>query len=266
MDIEEYARGTKNASIVPKLRNRSNAMGRNQMLFDFGVHPAFFNNRAMVERAIENIEANFDFIMVAEYFDESVVLLRHILCWDLDDVISLTINARMGSYKKNLTQEAYRNLEEWNWGDKLLYDYFLKKFQETVNEFGKERLNAEVQELRMRRNEWFEHCVEKKVEAKNLTSYNIWSNKVAGYVLKNNIQNTTCEDLVKPENYFTSEIRQHQLIESITKGATISNYGPMSFRRLIDLKMLKGKEQGIARNILMNQYKYRRRKFPRIKE
>ncbi|GFT59445.1 galactose-3-O-sulfotransferase 2 [Nephila pilipes] len=265
MDIEDYAKGTKNSSIVMKLRNRSNGMGRNQMLFDFGVHPAFFNNRAMIMKAIENIEMNFDFIMVAEYFDESVVLLRHILCWDLDDIISLTINARMGSYKKNLSEEAVKNLEDWNWGDKMLYDYFLTKFHKTINEFGRERLNNEVQELRKRRNEWFEYCIQKKVEAKNLTSYNIWSNKVTGYVLKPNIKNETCEDLVKPEKYFTSEIRQHQLIRSLTKGVTFSNYGPMSLRRLIDLKFLKGKEHAIARNMLANQYKFRRKKFPFIK-
>ncbi|KAF8790992.1 Galactose-3-O-sulfotransferase 3 like protein [Argiope bruennichi] len=265
MDIEEYAKGTKNSSIVMKLRNRSNGMGRNQMLFDFGVHPSFFNNRAMIMKAIENIEMNFDFIMVAEYFDESVVLLRHILCWELDDVVSLTINARMGNYKRNLSEEAIKNLEDWNWGDKMLYDYFLAKFQKTVDEFGRKRLKTEVEELRKRRNEWFEYCIQQKVEAKNLTSYNIWSNKVAGYVLKPNINNITCEDLVKPEKYFTSEIRQHQLIRSLLKGATFPNYGPMSFRRLIDLKFLKGQEHIIARNMLTNQYKFRRKKFSLVK-
>ncbi|GIY18349.1 galactose-3-O-sulfotransferase 2 [Caerostris extrusa] len=265
MDIEEYAKGTKNSSTATKLKNRSNGMGRNQMLFDFGVHPAFFNNRAMIIRAIENIERNFDFIMVAEYFDESIILLKHILCWELDDVISLTINARMKNYKKNLSDEAVKNLEEWNWGDKMLYEYFLAKFHKTMDEFGREQLKIEVEELQRRRNDWFDYCIQKKVEAKNLTSYNIWSNKVAGYILKPNIDNVTCEDLVKPEKYFTSEIRQHQLIQSLSKGATFPNYGPLSFRRLIDLKFLKGKDQAVARSMLTNQYKFRRRKNPIIK-
>ncbi|KFM79924.1 Galactose-3-O-sulfotransferase 3, partial [Stegodyphus mimosarum] len=258
MDIEEYARGTKNATIATKLQNRSNGMGRNQMLFDFGVHPSFFDNPRMVQKAVENIETNFDFVMIAEYFDESIVLLRHILCWELDDVVSLTINARMDNYRKNLSEEAAKNILDWNWGDKILYDTFLKKFRETVKEFGEERINSEVQELRKKRQYWFDYCVQKEVESRNLTSYKIWSNKVTAYVLKPTVRNITCEDLVKPEKYFTSEIRQYQLIRSLIKGASVKNYGPMSLRRLIDLKVLKGKEE-IARSLLMNQYKSRRK-------
>lgn len=258
MDIEEYARGTKNSSIAIKLRNRSNGMGRNQMLYDFGVHPRFFNNRPMIEKEIINIENYFDFIMIAENFDESIILLRHIFCWDLDDVISFTVNARMTPYKKKLSKEATKNLQDWNWGDKLLYEYFLQKFQKAIEEFGRERMATEVEELKKRREVWFNYCIEKQVASKNLTSYKIWSEKVTGYVLKSGMENKTCEDLVKPEKFFTNEIRQHQILESIAKGAKIPNYGPMSLRHIIDFTGLKGKELQDTKNLLRNQYNYRR--------
>ncbi|XP_054709248.1 galactose-3-O-sulfotransferase 4-like [Uloborus diversus] len=265
MDIEEYAKGIKNSTVVRKLRVRSNGIGRNQMLYSLGVQPSYFNNRLKVLKAIDNIDTYFDFVMIAKYFDESMILLRHLLCWEMDDVVSFTLNARMENYKKNLTVEAIKNLKEWNWGDQLLYDHFLQKFEKAVKEFGKEKMELEVQELRKRRNDWFDFCVQERVEAKNLTSYSIWSNKVSGYVLKSDVNNITCEDLVKPENYFTSEIRQHQLIQSIKKGAKMLTYGPLSFRHLVNLNVLKGQEQEFARNLLLNQYKYRRRNFSQMR-
>lgn len=266
MNIEEYARNTKNNSFKPKLQARSNGMGRNQMLYDFGVRPSYFSNPVKIQEAIEHLDSYFDFVMIAEHFDESIVILRHILCWELDDVISLTINARIDSYKNNLSDEAIKNLKEWNWGDKIVYDHYLHKFEETVNDIGKKQVEYEVEELRKRREEWMDYCVEKKVQARNLTAYKIWSNKVSGYEIKPNVKNQTCENLVKPESYYTAEIRQKQLVKSILKGAKVPNYGPKSLSRLIDLKYLKGRDREIARRLLENQYRHSRKRYSFLKE
>lgn len=266
MNIEEYAKNTKNISISRKLKARSNGMGRNQMLYDFGVHSSDFNNPEKIKEAIARIDNYFDFVMIAERFDESIVILRHILCWDLDDVISLTINARTDSYRNKLSDEAVKNLRDWNMGDKMLYDLYVRKFEQTVNEIGKRQIEYEVQELQKRRDEWLHYCVEKQVQARNLTAYKIWSSKVSGYILKPNIHNQTCENLVKPEGYYTSEIRQKQLLKSIQKGAKVPNYGPKSLSRLIDLKYLKGHDREAARKLIENQYKYNKRRYTFFKE
>lgn len=266
MNIEDFARSTKNSSLYSKLITRVNCMGRNQMLYDFGVRPAYYGNPAKIQKAIQDLDKFFDFVMIAEYFDESIVILRHILCWELDDVISLTLNARMDNYKKNLSDEAIQNLKEWNLGDKMLYDHYLKKFHDTVEEMGKEQLNYEVKELRKRREEWMNYCVEEKVESRNLTDFKIWSNKVTGYNMKPNIKNLTCEDLVKPEGYFTPEIRQKQLLRSMMKGAKVLTYGPKSLTRLIDFKYLNNHEKEIARKLIENQYKNTKRRYSSLKE
>lgn len=259
MNIEEYARNTKNISVSRKLQARRNGMGRNQMLYDFGVRTSYFNNPAKIQKAIKTIDTYFDFIMIAEYFDESVIILRHILCWELDDVVSLTVNARLDSYRNNLSDEAIKNLREWNLGDNMLYEHYLHKFKQTLQDIGEEQIQYEVQELRKRREEWLDYCVEKRVQARNLTAYKIWSSKVTGYKINPNVKNQTCENLVKPESYYTAEIRQKQLVKSLLKGAKVPNYGPKSLSRLLDLKYLKGRDQQIARKLLENQYKSRRR-------
>lgn len=266
MDIEEYARSTKNTSLWPRLKKRAGGMGRNQMLYDFGIHPIYYDNPIKIKKAIENLDNYFHFVMITEYFDESLVILRHILCWEVDDVISLAINARMDTYKRNLSDEAVKYLKEWNRGDEMLYEHFLKKFKQTISELGKDRLEYEVRQLRQRRKEWQEYCVEQKVGAKNLTAFRIWSNKVTGYKIKPDVKNETCQDLVKPENYFTSEIRQKQLLRSIMKGAKVPTYGPKSLNHLLDIKYLKGHDQEVARKLLENQYKYNQRRFSLLKE
>ncbi len=41
-------------------------LGRNQMLFDFGFEPANFNNSDAVRNKIEQIEQQFDLILMAD--------------------------------------------------------------------------------------------------------------------------------------------------------------------------------------------------------
>ncbi|ELK13316.1 Galactose-3-O-sulfotransferase 3 [Pteropus alecto] len=46
---------------------------------------------------IRQVEEVFSLVMIAEYFDESLVLLRRLLAWDLDDVLYAKLNARAAS-------------------------------------------------------------------------------------------------------------------------------------------------------------------------
>lgn len=49
---------------------------------------------AYLARLIRQVEEVFSLVMIAEYFDESLVLLRRLLAWDLDDVLYAKLNAR----------------------------------------------------------------------------------------------------------------------------------------------------------------------------
>ena len=45
---------------------------------------------------------NFHLIMIAEHFDESMVLLAELLCWPLEAVASFKHNVRLSEKKVNL--------------------------------------------------------------------------------------------------------------------------------------------------------------------
>ncbi|KAG7464686.1 hypothetical protein MATL_G00168220, partial [Megalops atlanticus] len=76
----------------PRLRN--NHYARNLLWFDFGLdHNANFSE-ALAQRGEAAVRRAFRLILLAEHFDQSMVLLRHALCWPLDAVVSFSLNAR----------------------------------------------------------------------------------------------------------------------------------------------------------------------------
>lgn len=54
---------------------------RNPMLYDFAVDIDMMDNGAAINRTIAELEARFDLVMIAERMDESLALLRRLLCW-----------------------------------------------------------------------------------------------------------------------------------------------------------------------------------------
>ena len=57
-------------------------------------YPFFF-----FQKQISRIDEEFDFVLLSERFEESMVLLASKLCWPLDLVKSLKVNARKEAYK-----------------------------------------------------------------------------------------------------------------------------------------------------------------------
>ena len=58
-------------------------------LVEFGLGLDSLYDQAAVKRKIGEVDAQFDLVMIAERFDESMVLMADLLCWDLADVVNL---------------------------------------------------------------------------------------------------------------------------------------------------------------------------------
>ena len=43
-------------------------------------------NQEKIDAKIQELDAQFDFVILAEFFDEGLVILARLLCWDLEDV------------------------------------------------------------------------------------------------------------------------------------------------------------------------------------
>lgn len=49
----------------------------------------------------------------------------------------------------------------------MLYNYFRRRFEERVEKFGRERMKAEIAELRNRTAEWYDYCVDRRYDDDN---------------------------------------------------------------------------------------------------
>lgn len=60
----------------------------------------------MIQKHIDELAEKIDLVLIMEYFDESLVLLKRELCWELDDVVYFKLNQRSKEYKQaNITDQ-----------------------------------------------------------------------------------------------------------------------------------------------------------------
>ncbi|KAJ8018297.1 Galactosylceramide sulfotransferase [Holothuria leucospilota] len=119
--------------------------GVNPMLFDLGLKKKYLRDANRIKRKIREIENNFKLVLIVEYFDESLIVLKDMMCWDFMDIAYFTVNARTEDEIEELSQESKDNLTAWNEGDMLLYNHFNKSLWKKIEEFGFERMKSELE-------------------------------------------------------------------------------------------------------------------------
>ncbi|XP_078583802.1 galactosylceramide sulfotransferase-like [Branchiostoma floridae x Branchiostoma japonicum] len=67
---------------------------QNPLLYDLGYDSDQMTSSQTIQSAIDRIGQIVSVVMVADYFEESLILLRHVLCWSLDDVTFFKVNVR----------------------------------------------------------------------------------------------------------------------------------------------------------------------------
>ncbi|NXR96843.1 G3ST2 sulfotransferase, partial [Hypocryptadius cinnamomeus] len=103
---------------------RGNHYARNLQWFDFGLpEPA---DPGEIPGILGRLERVFPLVLLAERFDESLVLLRHRLCWPRDAVDLFPHNSRDSARK--ISPEQLRRLRAWNSLDWALYSHFNRTF------------------------------------------------------------------------------------------------------------------------------------------
>ncbi|XP_004481408.1 galactosylceramide sulfotransferase [Dasypus novemcinctus] len=121
---------------------------RNLLFFDLGYDNGLDPGSPRVQEHILEVERRFHLVLLQEYFDESLVLLKELLCWELEDVLYFKLNARRASAEPRLSVELYRRATAWNMLDARLYRHFNASFWRKVEAFGRERMAREVAALR----------------------------------------------------------------------------------------------------------------------
>ncbi|GFR68127.1 galactose-3-O-sulfotransferase 3 [Elysia marginata] len=114
----------------------------NRMSMDLGFNSsdmyASKRNKTKVDEFVRQISRQFDLMLLFEYFDESMILLRRYMHWQIRDIIYLKVNASpyrspyVWNRNPTLTHNQTKIFREWAAVDIALYNHFLSEFFEKI--------------------------------------------------------------------------------------------------------------------------------------
>ena len=115
-----------------------------------------------VKKEIMKMDRELELVLIMEYFDESLILLKKALCWTLKDILYLKFNQRKtGKTKVELSHAVKQNILRWNKADMMLYDHYNRSLWKKIHDYGPS-FWKDVKEFRELNSKMQSSCVEKK--------------------------------------------------------------------------------------------------------
>jgi len=120
----------------------------NPQLFVLGFESTEFRQVDNLYQAmIKSTESQFHLMLLDEYFEDSLAVLKHKLCWTVRDVVYLAAAIKRPQHSRRyedfgLTDELVDKIRNLNKGDVQLYDTFQEVFWNTLETIGRARVNV----------------------------------------------------------------------------------------------------------------------------
>ncbi len=190
------------------MNQRYLGQGLNNMMLDLGLSPNDLNNDEIVRKKIEEVESDFDLVMISEKMDESLVLLADLLCIPLEQVAVFPKNARKDDVKQKIN-EAQRNvLKETQMADETLYGHFKFKLSKQIEAFGTLRMAKQVAELRAIRSALEDICIVSNNSTELRRRYKPLTDDVEAFVVNEELEE--CIWMGLNEKVFVDTLRKRQ--------------------------------------------------------
>ncbi|XP_046569092.1 galactosylceramide sulfotransferase-like [Haliotis rubra] len=110
----------------------------NHVAYDFGLPRRIFYNGSAVDEYIRSLDSDFDFVLLMDYFDESLMLLRRKLCWSMKDMVYLRSNSGKNKVDFALSEDDRKLLRKWQMADVAIFEHFRARFWRQVESEGRE--------------------------------------------------------------------------------------------------------------------------------
>ena len=121
---------------LQKIRFTPKVSMHNYQMFDLGLQFDEMDNETVILGKILELDSEFDLVMIQEYFDESLLLLRKMLCWEMDDIVFLAQAVRRQSLRTKIDDGLRSKISSWNHADMLLYRHFNSTFWRKLQDYG----------------------------------------------------------------------------------------------------------------------------------
>ncbi|XP_070552826.1 galactosylceramide sulfotransferase-like [Ptychodera flava] len=109
---------------------------RNGQIFDLGLDHRFHDNDTVVDAKIEALSKEFRMVLITEYFDESLLVLKNILCWDMDNILYLSNSIRGRTLHYRMSGDLIKKTRDWNKADLKLYEHFNSSLWTKIRDYG----------------------------------------------------------------------------------------------------------------------------------
>ena len=143
---------------------------KNGMFFDLGLRTTDYHKSEVVKDAILDIDDKFTLVLIYEYLDESLVLLKRRLCWELDDMLYLKFyyqlhgeSTQPSTINNNVTEQIHR----WNKADAMLYRYFNETLWNEIKSEGKDFIQ-DLRDFRIKHEEMERDCLGQSVNLEKI--------------------------------------------------------------------------------------------------
>ncbi|XP_077996361.1 galactosylceramide sulfotransferase-like [Glandiceps talaboti] len=132
---------------------------RNGMMFTLGFNHKYDNDKEMIDRTIQKLEDELDLVMLTDYYDESLLLMKKLLCWDFDDILYIPKGHRSFNRRYKVSKTLAERISKWNNADVQLYKHFNETFWKKMEDYGPD-FDKDLKKFRERQNKFYNECVD----------------------------------------------------------------------------------------------------------
>ena len=124
-----------------------NTLTNNRQSLDLGYDVTHALNDTEYQKTfIKDIEKNFDVVLISDYYDESLVLLKRLLRWSTQDILYFS-KWRSGRKDDKIDPKIRELHRPYSVADTALYTHFLKVFKEIISR--QQNIQGEVEEFQV---------------------------------------------------------------------------------------------------------------------
>jgi len=98
------------------------------------------------KEALRTLDQELDLVMIMENFDESLMLLKRLLCWNFEDVTFRVINKSV-KVKKMISERGRDVLKSLLRYEYDLYNYFYQVFEKKIRETKRSKIKDHLKEF-----------------------------------------------------------------------------------------------------------------------
>ena len=165
--------------------NPTASFTNNRMAVEFGFPLDVFpgkNNlqqqdlQIKIQNYINILDNEFDFIIISERFEESMVLMKRMLNWSIKDILYIDKNVASSgtNNRKVVPKDSYDDIRKFLYLDTALYEFALRRFNKLMSLAGK-RFYEECNHFKTVRKDVHEFCAGKTNEESMNVAAKPWS-------------------------------------------------------------------------------------------